>query len=144
MATTAHFPGGEKPLWSRRQSHDRLSCRRGQLSSSSITSCRQSVSCKQQQNINKPTWTDHHQHVGRRRMSADDDLEMSTNSCTTQQQHKQQQWNLSHVIHLAAALVLVLGFSDVAEAQDRIPDDLVIQTEKGKIRGVTLKSATNK
>jgi len=40
-------------------------------------------------------------------------------------------------------LVVVLTFIVVA-CNAIIPDDLVVQTTKGKIRGVTLKSATNK
>lgn len=50
------------------------------------------------------------------------------------------QWNQlpTSVIH---ALILSLVLS-LCEA--RISDDLIVETNKGKIRGVTLKSATNK
>lgn len=40
-------------------------------------------------------------------------------------------------------IVVLLTFIVVA-CNAIIPDDLVVQTTKGKIRGVTLKSATNK
>ena len=41
---------------------------------------------------------------------------------------------------LLAFVLVVL----VSGSQAVIPHDLVVQTQKGKIRGVTLKSATNK
>ena len=40
---------------------------------------------------------------------------------------------------LAFYLVVLTSYSQAV-----IPNDLVVQTNKGKIRGVTLKSATNK
>ena len=53
------------------------------------------------------------------------------------------QWNqllLPSVIQtLALILILALGLSEAV-----ISDDLIVNTSKGKIRGVTLKSATNK
>ena len=53
----------------------------------------------------------------------------------------QLQWNqLPSVIQtLALILILALGLSEAV-----ISDDLIVNTSKGKIRGVTLKSATNK
>ena len=52
------------------------------------------------------------------------------------------QWNqLPSVIQTMLALILVLALG-LCEAV--ISDDLVVSTTKGKIRGVTLKSATNK
>ena len=51
------------------------------------------------------------------------------------------QWNLSPSVIHHLALVLVLAHS-LCEAD--ISEDLIVNTNKGKIRGVTLKSATNK
>ena len=52
----------------------------------------------------------------------------------------------SHPGFLAAAASLMLAFSVLASPLVGAynPDDLVVETTKGKIRGVTLKSATNK
>ena len=51
------------------------------------------------------------------------------------------QWNqLQSVIQSSAILLIV--FLSLCEAL--ISDDLIVETTKGKIRGVTLKSATNK
>ena len=55
----------------------------------------------------------------------------------SQQLHRCSLTSFYHRILVAAAFVVV-------SCQAIIPDDLVVQTTKGKIRGVTLKSATNK
>ncbi len=51
------------------------------------------------------------------------------------------QWNQLQSVIQSSALILILVLS-LCEA--RISDDLIVETNKGKIRGVTLKSATNK
>lgn len=51
------------------------------------------------------------------------------------------QWNQLHSVIQTMALILILVLS-LCEAL--ISDDLIVDTNKGKIRGVTLKSATNK
>ena len=51
------------------------------------------------------------------------------------------QWNQLYSVIERSVLVLILALS-LCEAL--ISDDLIVQTNKGKIRGVTLKSATNK
>ena len=52
------------------------------------------------------------------------------------------QWNIfPSVIMHHLALILILSLS-LCEAD--ISQDLIVNTQKGKIRGVTLKSATNK
>lgn len=51
------------------------------------------------------------------------------------------QWNQLQSVIQSSALILILVLS-LCEAI--ISDDLIVETNKGKIRGVTLKSATNK
>lgn len=52
-----------------------------------------------------------------------------------------QQWNQMLSVIQNSALILIV-FLSLCEAI--ISDDLIVETTKGKIRGVTLKSATNK
>ena len=51
------------------------------------------------------------------------------------------QWNQLQSVIQSSALILIV-FLSLCEAI--ISDDLIVDTNKGKIRGVTLKSATNK
>ena len=52
------------------------------------------------------------------------------------------QWNFFLSVIQNMALLLILASLNLSEAA--ISKDLIVNTNKGKIRGVTLKSATNK